>query len=78
MDDHKKIDLQRHVSKKVPKSYLWRIVVYCLLIGGIIGFIFYLKNEESAKDNKKLEDINEIDDFEVEESPINTDTIYRN
>ena len=75
MDDRKKIDLQRHVSKKVPKSYIWRIVVYCLLIGGIVGFIYYLKNQETPKEKTKLEDIKEIDDFDVDYEPADSNYV---
>lgn len=68
MDEGKKINLKKHVSPKVPRSYLWRIVAYCLIIGGLITFILYLKNQDTPKIKEKRNpgDVKEIKEFTIE------------
>lgn len=71
MEERKKIDLQRHVSPKVPNKYLWKILFYCLLLGGLVAFIFYLQDEEKAQQapSKKTttDQVDEITDFTIED-----------
>lgn len=71
MEERKKIDLQRHVSPKVPNKYLWKVLFYCLLLGGLIAFIFYLQDEEKTQQNQAkkptIDQGQEITDFTIED-----------
>ncbi|XOV66673.1 MAG: hypothetical protein ACFHU9_13690 [Fluviicola sp.] len=61
MSDEKRIDLQKHVSPKVPRRYLIRIAIYAGLIGGSIFLIYFLsdqpKKEVVIKDPSAVEEI---------------------
>ncbi len=71
MEERKKINLRRHVSPKVPSKYLWRILFYCLLLGGLVVFIVYLRDDAIAKQEKAkkqpTEAVKEIKDFTIEQ-----------
>jgi len=65
MDDKRKIDLQKHVSKRVSRKYLYKILFYVLLLTvlGVI-YVYYGNPQEEKKD---LKEIDEITNISVEE-----------
>lgn len=67
MSDEKRIDLQKHVSPKAPRSYLIRIAIYAGLIAGSIFLIYFIwdqpKKEQTQKDPDSVE---EIRNFEID------------
>lgn len=67
MSDDKRIDLQKHVSPRAPKSYLIRIVIYAALIAGCI-FLIYFMQDRSVKTQKKPDPnkVKEIRNFTID------------
>ena len=67
MSDDKRIDLQKHVSPKAPRSYLIRIAVYAGLIVGSIILIYYIRDRPSKTQKKKdPERVEEIRNFTID------------
>ena len=61
MGNDKRIDLQKHVSPKAPRSYLIRIAVYAGLILGSIFLIYYIQNRSS--ETSKKADPNKVEEI---------------
>jgi nitric oxide reductase large subunit len=64
MEDKPKIDLQRHVVKRVSRKYLWKILFYILLLAAM-AIVYY--NQKSGEEVKKQPEIKEIHNVTVEE-----------
>jgi len=67
-DDRPKIDLQRHTLSPVSKRYLFRIILYVVLLTGLSLVVLYLYNREVEKPTvQNPEDIEEIRGIQLEE-----------
>lgn len=60
-EEPKKIDLQRHMLSPVSNKYLFRIILYVVLLVGLCYVVFYLYNREAA--SKKVQDTETIDEI---------------
>lgn len=68
MEDGPKINLRKHVSPKVPRSYLWKILIYCILIGGLVVLVQVLQKPKEKKATKTdVHKVKEIKNIRVEE-----------
>ena len=57
MEDQRKVDFKKYISKPVSKWYLARIVFYIVLLTGLL-YIFFSQN---GKKNVDVKDVKEID-----------------
>ena len=61
MDDKRKIDLQKHVVKRVSKKYLFKILLYIFLLTVItLIYVFYGAPKTEKKEVKEIEEIRNI------------------
>jgi len=75
MDEKKRIDLQKHVSPKVPKRYLIRIGIYAILVAGLLILIYYMRNHDPVQETGKARDYKDtkeiqLDDFDIDDTTI--------
>jgi lipid-A-disaccharide synthase-like uncharacterized protein len=71
MSDEKRIDLQKHVSPKVPRRYLIRIAIYAGLIGGSIFLIYFLRDQPKEEVVKKdPASVQEIHNYSIDTTSI--------
>jgi hypothetical protein len=61
MEDQRKVDFKKYISKPVSNWYLVRIVFYIVLLSGLL-YIFFSRNEKS---NFEVEEIKSIDGINV-------------
>jgi hypothetical protein len=67
MDEHKKINLKKYISPKVPRRYLLRIAIYILILTTILIFLFWNRNNSSQKPTLKSSDeIEEIRGYSLD------------
>ncbi len=60
-EEPKRINLQRHTLSPVSNKYLFRIILYVLLLVGLSYVVYYLYNREAAsKKEVNTEVIEEI------------------
>jgi hypothetical protein len=64
MKDRPKIDLQQHVSKRISRKFILRIIFYIALLT-TVGIIIYKKKQASSAQN--VEEVKEIRNIKVQE-----------
>lgn len=52
MDSEEKVDLQKFAPQKANRWYLLRIAVYIILLGTVLGFLYFKLKKQDAKDTK--------------------------
>ena len=59
MDDQRKVDFKKYLSKPVSKWYLARILFYIVLLTGLLD-LFFSQNGKKAIDIKKIKRIDKV------------------
>ncbi len=49
MKEERSIDLERYIPKKAKKGYLLKILLYTLVLGALMFFMFFSMNKKSEK-----------------------------
>lgn len=60
MESKHKINLQRYLLPKASKKYLFRIVVYIVLLSVLGGLLYYLGDEKEVESIDSVKEINHI------------------
>ncbi len=59
MDDQRKVDFKKYLSKPVSKWYLARILFYIVLLTGLL-YLFFSQNGKKTIDIKKIKRIDKV------------------
>ena len=67
MSDKKRIDLQKHVSPKVPRRYLIRIGIYTALVIGLIVAVYFMRDQvPDPKPKVNYDSVEEIQEYSID------------
>jgi hypothetical protein len=68
MSDKKRIDLQKHVPQKVPRSYVIRIAIYVGLVAGLMVVIYFMRDnaQEPKAESLNYDTADEIHDYTID------------